>query len=132
MLEDLNSETGTFVKVMDAAWRVDRQLRLGATRLGFTSPDTVWIEAPDGVRRETKLNAPSLLVGRDASTCQIVVDDPMVDAQHVKLEKKASNGWRIEDLKSLNGTWLQVKQIRISEPAEFLLGEQRFCIRPRG
>ena len=73
------------------------------------------------------LTGEEALIGRspDAS---VLLDDVTVSRQHAKITKE-SNGWVINDLRSLNGTYLnreRVEKGRLSDGDELQVGKFRF------
>lgn len=73
------------------------------------------------------LTGEEALIGRspDAS---VLLDDVTVSRQHAKITKE-SNGWVINDLRSLNGTYLnreRVEKGKLSDGDELQVGKFRF------
>ncbi len=56
------------------------------------------------------LTAPAVTLGRDADTADIVLDDPEVSRLHARLVK-TEEGYRLEDLGSTNGTFVDGRNI---------------------
>ncbi|HET7095412.1 MAG TPA: FHA domain-containing protein [Thermomicrobiales bacterium] len=54
--------------------------------------------------------APGATIGRGAD-CAIQLDDPFVSGAHARLERDRG-GWRLRDLGSTNGAWLNQKPVR--------------------
>jgi hypothetical protein len=54
--------------------------------------------------------APGATIGRGAE-CAIRLDDPFVSGAHARLERD-HNGWRLRDLGSTNGAWVNRKPVR--------------------
>ena len=73
---------------------------------------------PDGVE--------SVIIGRDAEKCDIVIDDPFLGRKEAKLFRDEQGRWEIEAVESLNGIWVRVERVALESPAQFQLGEQRF------
>ena len=78
---------------------------------------------------EIPLNGNRLELGRLAQSAGQITADPFIDAAHASLRRTDSGLWRIIDRNSLNGLWMRVQRVAISESANFMLGEQRFCFR---
>ena len=59
------------------------------------------------VRFRTRLNPTQAetMVGR-APRNEVVLDDPYVDARHLRISATEDGGWRFADLGSVNGVWL--------------------------
>ncbi|HEV3116214.1 MAG TPA: FHA domain-containing protein [Gemmataceae bacterium] len=69
-------------------------------------------------------------VGSSAPLCAVaLIGDPLVSPQHARIYRDGKRRWIIENLKSLNGTWLRIDRIRIDTTCQFQLGEQRFLLR---
>ena len=58
-----------------------------------------------------------------------ITDDKMLSSTHVRIYQDEHRRWHFEDLDSLNGTWLAIKEKQIDMSAQFQPGEQRFSIR---
>jgi hypothetical protein len=61
------------------------------------------IRRPDGSRHRVPLRASPVEIGRDAGAA-IRLDNPAVSRSHARLTQGDDGAWRIEDLKSRNGT----------------------------
>jgi hypothetical protein len=57
---------------------------------------------------------PKLVLGRDPR-CGCPLDDPAVSTLHAVVDRNA-DGWFIEDLQSLNGTWVRGERIQKRAP----------------
>jgi pSer/pThr/pTyr-binding forkhead associated (FHA) protein len=66
---------------------------------------------PDGSRSRHQLNGAALTLGR-ALANDIVVDDPYVDARHVRLSLESPEAVTIEDLGSVNGVIASDERMR--------------------
>lgn len=82
-------------------------------------------EGTEGARH--LLNADQVVVGRGAG-CGVTVDDPMMSPQHARLAKDARGRWTLENLQSLNGTWVRLSRTGVDRYGQFILGEQRFIL----
>jgi hypothetical protein len=60
------------------------------------------------------------IIGRDIR-CDLPLADPTVSREHAQLIREP-DGWRLADLNSMNGTW--VNDWRIREPAEVRAGDR--------
>jgi pSer/pThr/pTyr-binding forkhead associated (FHA) protein len=67
-------------------------------------------------------------IGSDPDLCDLVLDDQFVDPRHARIYRDEGGRWRVDDLNSVNGTWLKIKETRLGKGAEFQCGEQRFRI----
>ena len=70
----------------------------------------------------------SWYIGSDPDQCDLVLDDDFVDPRHARIYRGEGGLWRVEDLGSLNGIWLRIKETRLGKAADFQCGEQRFRI----
>jgi len=69
-------------------------------------------------------------LGRNATTCSVVLaNDPFVSPQHARIYRDNKGRWRLENTKSLNGTWLRIDRMSLDSTCQFQLGEQRFVLR---
>ncbi len=73
-------------------------------------PDTGVEAPPTGVVRVDSDQGDTLVVGRDPKA-DIVLDTPNVSRLHARLER-VQDGFRVEDLGSTNGTWVNGERIR--------------------
>jgi hypothetical protein len=74
----------------------------------------------------------SVLLGR-SSTCERVLDDDGVSRRHALLRTGTDGSWRLVDLASTNGTWLNGRRVdhsrRVSDGDELRLGRLRLTLR---
>jgi pSer/pThr/pTyr-binding forkhead associated (FHA) protein len=103
-------------------WRVAETFVGGPAR-----PSLLELHAGGEGRRLPLVND-SLLVGRDSRACQIVLDPWNVSARHARIYRDDQDRWHIEDLGSLNGVWLRITEIPLTNKSAFLLGEQLFAL----
>ncbi len=68
----------------------------------------IWVEVlgRHGVAHRVRATALPLVIGRGYQA-DVVVDDPLVDARHLRLDDGADGGLLIEDLGTVNGTHLE-------------------------
>ncbi len=74
----------------------------------------------DSRKKEFAVNGESAVVGR-GKDCEVVLDAKNISRRHVQIES-ASDGFRITDLESANGVWIDDK--RVEEPTRLEAGEQ--------
>lgn len=132
-VQDLESSNGTFVngeRVTTAVVRHGDRLRIGKIELrvyagsgrtstrsqsssvkGLTPRSTVplFLLLPEGGGAHVALSAGPLTIGRKAPA-QIILDDPSVSSQHLRVEVSPS-GIRFTDLDSANGTFLNGERV---------------------
>jgi pSer/pThr/pTyr-binding forkhead associated (FHA) protein len=76
----------------------------------------------------------SVILGR-SSSCERTFDDEGVSGRHALL-RAGSDGWRLVDLASTNGTWLNGRRIarptRVSDGDELRLGRLHLTLRLPG
>jgi pSer/pThr/pTyr-binding forkhead associated (FHA) protein len=82
------------------------------------------------VTPRTVLKGPELWIGRDASQCAIVVDDPTADRKHARVYRdEKSQRWVVANNRSRNGIWARVQEVSLGRGAFFQCGEQRFLLK---
>ncbi|GIW70639.1 MAG: hypothetical protein KatS3mg102_0181 [Planctomycetota bacterium] len=59
----------------------------------------------------------ALTIG-SAPDADVVLDDPWISAHHARLVREERGGWRIEDLDSTNGTWVNCKRVQAAALAD--------------
>lgn len=70
-------------------------------------------------------------VGADPQRCEAAIDeDSYVNPVHAEIYRDERGHWMIDDLESRNGVWIRVKQLTLTQQAEFQLGQQRFLFQP--
>ena len=67
------------------------------------------------------INQDNITVGRDTS-CDICLDDPLVSKVHSRITVEDGNIFRIEDLESTNGTYLNKK--KLSKPTQMYYSDR--------
>lgn len=158
-LTDLESRNGTFIRVNAAPLQHGSVVLIGSRRYRFhdathqpagttgAGAATVGFQAVNPadlfpsvaeVRPDGSEGTPFLLhqdaatIGRDSKRCALVLDDPMASPVHARFFRDGKGGWQVENLGSLNGTWVKVARAPVGRGAQFLLGEQRFHFRVSG
>jgi hypothetical protein len=93
--------------------------------------DYLEIIDPSGRRRHLKLDQERFLIGREA-TCDICLPHPNVSRRHAQLQKNEQGDWLLQDLKSLNGTYLnelQIEQVVLDTGKPVRIGEFRLALK---
>ena len=157
-LIDLGSTNGTFLRAYRATLPKRADLVLGSRRYQFQLPESISGEQEDEIAethryrapsrtlaenflprlaevgaadgRAFRFGKPSLLFGRGEACDISVTDDPFLSPRHAQFYQDERGRWMIEDKKSLNGVWLKIKRLPLSQQAEFQLGQQRFRFQP--
>jgi len=154
MLQDLDSTNGTFIRVSRAPLSDGSEVLLGEDRYrieidsappateaaavqnGATRMYQVVVQPnPDAIKlrlksvgnpeRHYEIGVRGATLGVDQSKCEIAIADKCLSTPHAKISFSGGK-WLIDDLNSLNGIWLCVRQVWLEKNAEFQLGEQRF------
>ena len=88
------------------------------------SAESLVLVVPDG----TKLVNPKqeIYIGRNAEECDIVVENKSVSKKHLRLTLKKGK-WILEDLNSMNGTWVNGERVSPMQPIALNSGD-RICI----
>ena len=110
-------------------------LQLGASRLRFDAADgadaTLVELVPDGDGARHGCSRPLTTIGCAEGSCDVRIGDPFISPVHAELHATAA-GWRIEN-RGLNGLWVRISgPVKLTQPAQFLCGEQRFVFVPLG
>jgi ABC-type multidrug transport system ATPase subunit/ABC-type multidrug transport system permease subunit len=122
VLEDLGSTNGTFVNGVQitAPVRVGRSDRV---TLGLSVPlpwpDGIKLQSAPAAERAVVLSDMPVTLGRDPK-CELVVLDPLVSRFHARVTA-AGKAWRLEDLDSTNGTFLNSR--RLTRPTQLNPGD---------
>lgn len=86
--------------------------------------------SPGGDSRRLVLTRADNAIGRDPAQCPVVLaDDPMTSPKHARIFRDEHGRWMLENLGSLNGTWLRVDRVLVDRGGQFQLGEQRSVLR---
>jgi hypothetical protein len=67
------------------------------------------------------LEKASIIIGRDESEADVLIDNPSVSRRHTEIRQEGS-GWVVEDLGSSNGTFLAGE--KISGPQRLAIGDE--------
>jgi pSer/pThr/pTyr-binding forkhead associated (FHA) protein len=124
-VRDLQSATGLFARVYKTRLGDQQQIRIGGTVLQFLAAGVVQEIANPA--RHHEFGGEDVWIGRDASACAVVIDDPMVCGTHVRIWKEQQQ-WYLQDSGSVNGTWVRTREFVVATKANFMLGEQVFAI----
>lgn len=68
-------------------------------------------------------------IGRPHSGNNIEIDDLCLAATHAVATRDVSGAWQLEALPSLNGVWVKVDSVTLTDNCLFQCGEQRFRFR---
>lgn len=90
---------------------------------GFRRDEPLVFEITSGIGvKVVPLSGSRIDVGRSAENT-IILDDPQVSRRHARLDRSEMPGWRVADLNSRNGTF--VNGIRVgSRPVAFRVGDE--------
>jgi diguanylate cyclase (GGDEF)-like protein len=93
--------------------------------LGRRTPGLVVVAGAD-IGKRFPLATPGLVIGRDPQTAEIVLADPAVSGRHCAVETDGAGGFRVVDLASRNGTFLngeKVAERSLAEGDKIFVGE---------
>lgn len=81
--------------------------------MGRLAQETAYLVALDASlsSREFPLDRSSLLIGRDGSRCDIVAAGGTISRVHAEIERQAEHTYKIKDLNSTNGVYINGKRI---------------------
>jgi pSer/pThr/pTyr-binding forkhead associated (FHA) protein len=135
LLRDLDSATGTFVRVTSARLVTGTVIQVGRTRLRFEEigPTAGWLveRAAAGPGRRYECRAPITTIGRPEIRPDVALSDPFMSPIHATI-RRTPIGWRIAN-SGWNGLWVRISQtVRMPAACQFLCGEQRFVFEPLG
>lgn len=120
-LNDLQSETGTFVQVPRRPLKHGTQLWLGSRRYRFELAPVVSI-CEIGGQKNVLLDPPAVTFGRT-----IAPNDPCLAKQHARFEC-VDGQWHVVALPSRNGVYVRSERVRFPTVCRFQVGEQRFLV----
>ena len=133
MLRDLNSRTGTYVRVQRLRLRSDDWVMLGRTHLQFRqqSDGRPYVRVVSGGDSGSTFDfsldgMDSALIGREGR-CDLTLPDVLLNPRHARLVKDPQHArWFLEDLQTTNGVWASVRKVPLQRDSIFQVGEQRF------
>lgn len=141
ILADLKSRNGTYVRIDKKQISESDCFLLGGNYFRFTEhpmPENPEISKPALVqiasRSKSKKtfylgrNQVNLIGHRQQDIEGNVWDDEFMNNQHAKIYLHG-NQWVIEDMNSLNGTWMRFNTLRLEDKDWFQIGGQRFLFR---
>lgn len=99
-------------------WRdIKRQSEIMATR---QIPEIKLVNRIEAEELSYQFTTPDLVIGRD-QTCDLILDEKTVSAEHARLSYHHGNWW-VEDLHSRNGTLLNLELV--NTPAVMTSGDE--------
>ncbi|TVR01004.1 MAG: FHA domain-containing protein [Deltaproteobacteria bacterium] len=118
---DLGSTNGTFLntrrnRIEQGVVSGEDVLFLGSYRLPIGRLPDLLGERSGSQAREGWSTRGVLVLGRDPERCDIVLDDVQISREHARIARLDEGRFRIEDLGSANGTF--VDGVRIDAPVE--------------
>lgn len=155
-LRDLGSSNGTFVRCRTVTLRPGMILLLGSRRYRFDLPTVASAALDNGDdEQKTRLVTGSdreavlpalvevattsessemrfpfrslrLSIGRPGAGNDIELDDLCVAKVHAIVTRDASGDWQLQSQPSLNGLWVKVDAVKLTDGCLFQCGEQRF------
>ncbi|HKB39639.1 MAG TPA: SpoIIE family protein phosphatase [Gemmataceae bacterium] len=93
--------------------------------------DYLEISDANGRKRHIKLDQARFLIGREA-TCDICLPHPNVSRRHAQLQKNDQGVWLLQDLNSLNGTYVneqRIEQVVLEPGKQIRIGEFRLALK---
>jgi hypothetical protein len=75
------------------------------------------------------LRATRVLLGRPGCGNDIEIDDLCLAGTHAVIKRDHTGTWQLEARPSLNGVWVKVDAIKLTDDCHFQCGEQRFGFR---
>jgi len=82
-----------------------------------------------GMATRLPLRTSLITVGRSGYGNGIDLDDPCIAKYHAVITRDLTGAWQLESQPSLNGVWVKVDSIRLTDNCSFQCGEQRFRFR---
>ena len=139
ILNDLKSTNGSYVQILKQNLVEGDCMLLGSRYFRFSQVDTdsitdlryalVQYAFASGEKRQIYMldRKKENLVGNRQSCSQGKIwDDKFLDHEHAKIVCDHNNQWSIEDLGSVNGTWIKFHSLTLTDGISFQLGGQRF------
>lgn len=152
LLRDLGSSNGTFARCSRTVLRETAILILGSRRFRFRSPQPTL--PPHGRQNATMpVDMPGFLAGGLATLVEtgattgglvlsltgadtglgrpgygnaIEIEDPLLANRHARIQRDNAGRWTLEALPSVNGVWVQIAAVPLTNKCRFQIGEQRF------
>ena len=132
LIRDLHSTNGTFVngqRVQLAYLQLDDRISLGSYEFIFDQKLATRLDQLKDHKAGDQ-NQPPVTIGR-GEECDIVLDAPQISRVHLRLTPMGDRSWRLEDLESANGTFVndrnhQVQKTIVSDDDVLFLGSYRF------
>jgi hypothetical protein len=150
-LRDLGSSNGTFVRCRSVTLRAGTTVLIGSKRYLFEVPPrvdylddlgkTAMIGHPlenappvlvelspgkDAALNRFPFHSPRISIGRPGFGNDVELDDPCVAKLHAVVTSDASRAWHIQTQPSLNGLWVKIDSVKLTDGCLFQCGEQRF------
>ena len=79
-----------------------------------------------GTAARYPLRTSLVTVGRSGTPNGIEIDDPCIAKYHAVITRDVTGAWQLESQPSLNGVWVKVDSIKLTDNCSFQCGEQRF------
>lgn len=79
-----------------------------------------------GMATRYPLRTSLITIGRSGCGNGIELDDPCIAKYHAVITRDPAGIWQLESQPSLNGVWVKVDSVRLTENCSFQCGEQRF------
>jgi pSer/pThr/pTyr-binding forkhead associated (FHA) protein len=150
-LRDLGSSNGTLVRCRSVALRANTTLLIGSKRYLFEVPKQVdydedlqktflqghpldsappgLVEIPlsqDAKLRRFPFSVQRISIGRPGLGNDVELDDPCIAKLHAVAACDSKGAWQMQAQPSLNGLWVKVDSVKLSDGCLFQCGEQRF------
>ncbi len=107
-------------------------------RLKREPPSFAWLVIVEGIHAGHifKLHVDATIIGRDPSSCEIVIDDPSISRQHAKVRVMEDDDkkkvFMLYDLATENGTLLNGKEVvreALHDGDQVLIGQTRLVFK---
>jgi pSer/pThr/pTyr-binding forkhead associated (FHA) protein len=150
-LRDLGSSNGTLVRCRSVALRANTTLLIGSKRYLFEIPKQADYDddlqktflqghpledAPPGLVELTPsqgskvsrypFSAQRISIGRPGLGNDVELDDPCVAKLHAVAACDSTGAWNMQAQPSLNGLWVKIDSVKLTDGCLFQCGEQRF------